>query len=137
MTKCNTLCNIKLYNVLGDINDKNKKTFLNSKIDDKPSGFSSKWIKEILKTEWRFDGVVFSDDLSMNGAHFIENNIERVRLSLESGCDMVLICNHTEFINEVIDLEWRCSEKLVSMKGMKMIDFCRMSRAKCNFHFSY
>ena len=97
---------------------------LYSKIDDKPSGFSSKWIKDILKTEWRFDGVVFSDDLSMNGAHFIENNIERVRLSLESGCDMVLICNHPEFINEVIDLEWHCSEKLMSMKGMKKIDFC-------------
>jgi beta-N-acetylhexosaminidase len=88
-------------------------------VDDKPSGFSSKWIKEILQTQLGFGGVVISDDLSMQGAHFIENIVERVQVSLESGCDMALICNHPELVTEVIDLDWPDSEKLQLMKGIK------------------
>ena len=88
-------------------------------VDDKPSGFSSKWIKEILKTQLGFGGVVISDDLSMQGAIFIKNIAERVQMSLESGCDMVLICNHPELVAEVIDLDWPDSEKLQLMKGIK------------------
>ena len=88
-------------------------------VDDKPSGFSSKWIKEILKTQLGFDGVVISDDLSMQGAHFIKNIAERVQVSLECGCDMALICNHPELVTEVIDLDWPDSEKLQLMKGIK------------------
>ena len=91
-------------------------------IDDKPSGFSSKWIKEILKTQWGFDGVVFSDDLSMKGAYFFQKVAERVEVSLESGCDMALICNHPEFVDEVIDLDWPGSEKIQSMRGVKLMN---------------
>jgi hypothetical protein len=58
--------------------------------------FSSKWIKEILQEKLGFNGVIFSDDLSMQGAHFIKNIVKRVQVSLESGCDMVLICSHPE-----------------------------------------
>ena len=88
-------------------------------VDEKPSGFSSKWIKEILKTQLGFHGVVISDDLSMQGAHFIKNIADRVQVSLESGCDMALICNHPELVTEVIDLDWPTSEKLQLMKGVK------------------
>ncbi len=88
-------------------------------VDDKPSSFSSIWIKEILKTQLGFGGIVFTDDLSMQGAHFIKNIAERVHVSLESGCDMVLICNHPELVTEVIDLDWPDSEKLQLMKGIK------------------
>ena len=88
-------------------------------VDDKPSGFSSKWIKEILQTQLGFGGVVISDDLSMQGAHFIENIAQRVQVSLESGCDMALICNHPELVTEVIDFDWPDSEKLQLMKGIK------------------
>ncbi len=88
-------------------------------VDDKPSSFSSIWIKEILKTQLGFGGIVFTDDLSMQGAHFIKNIAERVHVSLESGCDMALICNHPELVTEVIDLDWPDSEKLQLMKGIK------------------
>ena len=88
-----------------------------SKIDDKPAGFSNVWIENILKNKLGFDGVVFSDDLSMQGALFIENIKDRVKISLDSGCDMVLICNHPEMVLEVIDQEWGSNEKLQSMKG--------------------
>ena len=88
-----------------------------SKVDDKPAGFSNVWIEDILKNKLGFDGVVFSDDLSMQGALFIENIKDRVKISLDSGCDMVLICNHPEMLLEVIDQEWGLNEKLQSMKG--------------------
>jgi len=88
-----------------------------SKVDDKPAGFSSTWIQSILKDRLGFEGVVFSDDLSMQGAFFIDNIKDRVQVSLESGCDMVLICNHPEMVSEVIDQDWGSNEKLQSMQG--------------------
>ena len=72
-----------------------------------------------MKTQLGFGGVVFTDDLSMQGAHFFKNIAERVHVSLESGCDMALICNHPELVTEVIDLDWPDSEKLQLMKGIK------------------
>jgi beta-N-acetylhexosaminidase len=88
-----------------------------SDVDDKPAGFSNTWIQSILKDRLGFEGVVFSDDLSMQGAFFIENIKDRVQASLESGCDMVLICNHPEMVSEVIDQDWGSNEKLQSMRG--------------------
>lgn len=88
-----------------------------SQVDDRPAGFSPKWIKDVLQAQLGFSGVVFSDDLSMQGAHFIENITDRVSTSLDSGCDMVLICNHPELVAQVIDEDWGLSEKLQSMQG--------------------
>lgn len=88
-----------------------------SQVDDKPAGFSAKWIKDILQGQLQFKGVIFSDDLSMQGAHFIEDITDRVSASLDSGCDMVLICNHPELIAQIIDKEWEMNEKLQLMQG--------------------
>ena len=98
-----------------------------SQVDDKPAGFSSKWIKEILQAQLGFGGVVFSDDLSMQGAHFIKDITERVQVSLDSGCDMALICNYPELVAQVIDLDWPECEKLHSMKGIKGFNLDKMT----------
>jgi len=98
-----------------------------SQIDDKPAGFSEKWIKQILQEQLGFGGVVFSDDLSMQGAFFIENIVDRVRVSLESGCDMVLICNHPEMVSAVIDTDWGVSEKLELMQGYKHFNYDKIT----------
>jgi hypothetical protein len=45
--------------------------------------------------------------------------VKRVQVSLESGCDMVLICNHPELVEQVIERDWPVSEKLQSMRGIK------------------
>jgi len=90
-----------------------------AQVDERPAGFSEKWIKQILQEQLGFGGVIFSDDLSMQGAFFIKNIDDRVHASLESGCDMVLICNHPDMVAEVIDKDWGASEKLESMQGYK------------------
>ncbi|CAC9599587.1 beta-N-acetylglucosaminidase (EC 3.2.1.52) [uncultured Gammaproteobacteria bacterium] len=95
-------------------------------VDDKPAGFSKKWIKDILQDQIGFGGVVFSDDLSMQGAFFVEKIQDRVRVSLESGCDMVLICNHSEMVDEVINDNWGANEKLQLMQGYKHFNCDKM-----------
>ena len=72
-------------------------------LDDKPAGFSRKWVVDILRNSCGYTGWVFSDDLSMKAAHFAGNMCQRVELSIASGCDIVLICNYTG--NILQDLE--------------------------------
>jgi len=74
-----------------------------SQIDSLPAGFSQKWIQEILRSELKFNGVVFSDDLSMEGAASIGNFKQRAKLAIDAGCDMVLVCNNPAAAAEVLD----------------------------------
>lgn len=62
-------------------------------VDKVCAGFSKIWIQSILREELGFDGVVFSDDLSMNAAHTVGNVEQRAELALAAGCDMILVCN--------------------------------------------
>ncbi len=64
-----------------------------SQIDDKPAGFSKIWLQEIIRDKLHFDGVLFSDDLSMKAAHVAGGVDERVRSALTAGCDVALVCN--------------------------------------------
>lgn len=65
-----------------------------SQIDDKPAGFSKVWLQEIVRNRLGFDGVIFSDDLSMKAAHVAGGADMRVKAAIEAGCDMVLVCNN-------------------------------------------
>ncbi len=69
------------------------------KVDKRPAGFSAKWLQDILRGKLGFDGAIFSDDLSMEGARRIDGALvsytEAAVVALQAGCDLVLLCNQS------------------------------------------
>ena len=97
---------------------------LYSEADKHPAGFSSFWLKDQLREKFHFKGAIFSDDMSMKGAILGGEMKDRILKALEAGCDMVLLCNSPQLVDEVLfDLEWKMSSesitRLLSMKGAK------------------
>jgi beta-N-acetylhexosaminidase len=98
-------------------------------IDSRCAGFSSVWIQEILRGQLGFEGVVFSDDLTMDAAHSAGSIQTRCEFAMSAGCDMVLVCNDNQAAAEICDFleanpgrhAVESQERLLRMRGKRPV----------------
>lgn len=100
---------------------------LYANIDPNPAGFSPFWIQSILREELKFNGVVFSDDLSMEGAATAGDFPERARRAQQAGCDMLLVCNNPLAAEQVLESlpvtnDPIRTQRLMRMQGQRKLD---------------
>ena len=109
------------------------------KVDEKPAGYSSFWLENILRQRFGFQGAIFSDDLSMEAAGIVGGFGERADAALTAGCDMALVCNHLEGAIEAAEYIRGYANptsqlRLVRMHGEKDISWTQLRQNK---HWQY
>jgi beta-N-acetylhexosaminidase len=72
------------------------------RVDSQPAGFSRVWIQDVLRERLRFQGAVFSDDLTMGAARGAGGALERASAALGAGCDMVLVCQDVDGADQIL-----------------------------------
>lgn len=86
---------------------------------DFTAGFSSTWLQDILRQQLGFDGLIYSDDLSMEGAAASGAPAIRAQKAKEAGCNVLLICNNRQAAQEIVDTVRSQQWSLLSLESMK------------------
>ena len=89
-------------------------------VDEKPAGYSQFWLQNVLRQRFNFQGVIFSDDLTMEAAGIAGSYSERADQALAAGCDMVLVCNHPEGAAEILNHLKEYSNPVSQLRLMRM-----------------
>ncbi len=100
---------------------------LYQRVDARLAGFSPYWLKQVLRGQLAFQGVIFTDDLSMAAAGVEGDLPQRASAALQAGCDMVLVCNDPEGAATVLEaLEGHddptAHVRLMRMHGRRRVD---------------
>jgi beta-N-acetylhexosaminidase len=72
-------------------------------VDPAPASLSRRWIQNALREELRFEGAVFTDDLSMGGAAEFGDIVARATAALDAGCDVLPVCNNRASVTRLLD----------------------------------
>jgi beta-N-acetylhexosaminidase len=91
-------------------------------VDPAPASLSRRWIQNALREEMRFEGAVFTDDLSMGGAAEFGDIVARAGAALAAGCDVLPVCNDRASVAKLLDelkfeVEPTAHLRLVRMRG--------------------
>ncbi|MDA8613527.1 beta-N-acetylhexosaminidase [Gammaproteobacteria bacterium] len=101
-------------------------------IDKEIATFSTFWLQEILRKKIGFSGIILSDDLSMKGSDYVGGIEAKVSKALDSGCNMVLICNDRpaalEAINFLEKEKISQSHKITRLKASQSISWSDLEK---------
>ena len=96
-------------------------------VDPDSVGFSSFWLNDVLRGKLGFEGIIFSDDLTMKGADIAGGYVDKAKLALKAGCDMILVCNCPQGAVEVLSYMESAgiaqSSKLASMAAKLSVNW--------------
>jgi beta-N-acetylhexosaminidase len=95
-------------------------------VDCNTAVFSNKWIS-YLRNDIKFNGVVFTDDLSMAGAGVVGDMLSRVEAAYNAGCDMLLVCNAPDVVGDVLE-NWK--PEIDPLRGRRVEALIPQSSAK-------
>ncbi len=97
-------------------------------VDSALAGYSTRWLKDILRGRLGFQGAIFSDDLSMTAADAAGSYGDRAKVALEAGCDMVLVCNNPAGAAQVLDELGDYSDPVGQMRLVRMHGRIKVTR---------
>ena len=103
-------------------------------IDPSSVGFSKFWLHNMLRQTLGFEGVIFSDDLSMKGADVAGDYKNKAQSALNAGCDMILVCNCPQGAQEVLanmqQLEVKGCEKIATMRAKQAVCWKQLEKTE-------
>ena len=103
-------------------------------VDPDSVGFSRFWLQQVLREQLGFNGVIFSDDLSMKGADIVGGYPDKAKRALDAGCDMILVCNCPEGALEVVEFMQRNNisrcDNIATMRARQSVDWVELKSSR-------